>query len=252
MQAFERIHPLEFQKRFLAQDTRHNGRAFLEPRPTQTLLGTIGTAQGSATVRLGNTTVVCGIKAEISEPTVGDPSKGFLTTNLELSPMCSARYRPGPPGEQAQVLSEHIWRLSRQLVDLEDLCVEKGRAVWSLTADVVCLKYDGGVLRASMEALAGALRDLRLPKAELDSTGVVVADKEVLSEVKVKKSLAVREFAVVEGCVVADADEAEEQWGQGTLVVAADDQGGLANVWKQGSGMDQEQIKQCIKSVLAS
>ena len=33
----------------------------------------------------------------------------FLTVpNVELSPMCSSRFRPGPPGEQAQVLSQFV------------------------------------------------------------------------------------------------------------------------------------------------
>ncbi|KAJ1890451.1 hypothetical protein LPJ66_007474, partial [Kickxella alabastrina] len=57
MQTFERIHPVEFQRRFLTQQTRHSGRSFSQFRAPLVVQGTISTAQGSATVRLGNTTM---------------------------------------------------------------------------------------------------------------------------------------------------------------------------------------------------
>lgn len=42
--------------------------------------GSISTASGSALVRLGNTTVVCGVKAEICEPNLDNPDNGFIGT----------------------------------------------------------------------------------------------------------------------------------------------------------------------------
>lgn len=42
------------------------------------LVGSISTADGSSLVRLGDTTVVCGIKAEIAEPDLDAPEDGFL------------------------------------------------------------------------------------------------------------------------------------------------------------------------------
>lgn len=40
--------------------------------------GSISTADGSALVRLGDTTIVCGVKAEIAEPELDRPEQGFL------------------------------------------------------------------------------------------------------------------------------------------------------------------------------
>ena len=31
-----------------------------------------------------------------------------LVPNVDLPPLCSSRFRPGPPGEQAQVLSQFV------------------------------------------------------------------------------------------------------------------------------------------------
>lgn len=41
-------------------------------------LGSISTADGSSLVRLGDTAVVCGVKAEIAEPDLDAPEDGFL------------------------------------------------------------------------------------------------------------------------------------------------------------------------------
>ena len=42
------------------------------------LLGSISTADGSSLVRLGDTTVACGVKAEIAEPELDAPEDGFI------------------------------------------------------------------------------------------------------------------------------------------------------------------------------
>ena len=44
------------------------------------LSGSISTAEGSSLVRLGDTTIVCGVKAEIAEPDLDAPEDGFLGT----------------------------------------------------------------------------------------------------------------------------------------------------------------------------
>jgi exosome complex component RRP43 len=93
---FQRLHPRAYLERFLAEDIRPDGR---DPkgwrnvnvnvgeesvfRPTDsfedaTAIGSITTAEGSALVRVGNTTIVCGIKAEIAEPELDRPAHGFL------------------------------------------------------------------------------------------------------------------------------------------------------------------------------
>jgi ribonuclease PH len=40
----------------------------------------VSTANGSALVRLGETTMVCGIKAEIAEPSSNTPNDGYVGT----------------------------------------------------------------------------------------------------------------------------------------------------------------------------
>lgn len=40
--------------------------------------GSISTANGSALVRIGDSTIVCGVKAEIAEPDLERPDQGFI------------------------------------------------------------------------------------------------------------------------------------------------------------------------------
>jgi exosome complex component RRP43 len=42
------------------------------------MTGSISTAEGSALVRVGETTIVCGVKAEIAEPELDRPEQGYL------------------------------------------------------------------------------------------------------------------------------------------------------------------------------
>ncbi|KAJ2782537.1 hypothetical protein H4R18_002230 [Coemansia javaensis] len=253
MEAFRRIHPVEFQRRFLSQETRHDGRAFGQFRATQVVKGTISSAQGSSTVRIGDTTVVCGIKAEVCEPDVRRPDEGYLVTNVDLSPMCSARFRAGPPGESAQVASEHIFRLfSGHVVDLRELCIESGQAAWVLSADIVCVRHDGNVLDAAIIALMAALEDLALPRATLDA-GAVTADRSATTRLTLRRRLAPATFTLVDDAyLVADADDAEEQLATASLLVVLDGDGRLANVWKRGAGaIGRADIARCIEAAAA-
>lgn len=76
-------------------------------------------------MRLGDTTIVCGVKAEIAEPELDSPEDGFLgvsqllfslhlpshyylVPNLDLPAICSPKFKPGPPTEEAQVLSDRL------------------------------------------------------------------------------------------------------------------------------------------------
>jgi hypothetical protein len=77
----------------------------LRNRLTSTVaMGEIGTADGSAVVRLGRTSCVAGIKAELSNPPIENPGHGWLVPNVSITSVCSPDVPPGPPPPQAQAL----------------------------------------------------------------------------------------------------------------------------------------------------
>lgn len=60
---FRVIHPVKYYRDFLNHEIRPDGRELDQFRPIVINVNSIGTSDGSAIVKIGNTTVVCGIKA---------------------------------------------------------------------------------------------------------------------------------------------------------------------------------------------
>ena len=75
---FQKLHPAEFFRRFTTEGVRPDGRLLDAFRPTTVHHGVISTANGSAMVRIGGTTVICGVKAEVAEPKLDAPDQGYL------------------------------------------------------------------------------------------------------------------------------------------------------------------------------
>ncbi|KAG9285349.1 hypothetical protein G9A89_010824 [Geosiphon pyriformis] len=243
---FRKIQPKEFVRKFLAQNIRPDGRVFRQFRKTTINLGQIKTAEGSAVVRIGSTTVVCGIKAEVAEPKTNSSTDGYLVPNVELSPICSPKVKPGPPNELAQVMSENLNKLlkSAAVLSLDDLCIEEGKAVWVLYADVVCINYDGNVFDASVIAMLAALSNVRLPQVEYQD-GIVMATETRPIKLKLSRLPFSTTFAFFDGLyLLADPNETEESIIEDVITIACDETGQLCNIWKTGgSSCSQEQIK---------
>ncbi|EXX66291.1 Rrp45p [Rhizophagus irregularis DAOM 197198w] len=233
-ETFRRIQPEEYLRRYIQQHVRPDGRSFNHFRKT--------------TVNLRNTTVICGIKAEVSEPNVNFPKEGYLVPNVDLSPICSPRFKPGPPSEQAQVLSENLNKLLKnsKVIDLETLCIEEGKAAWVLFADLVCVNYDGNVFDACVIALMSALMNVRLPEAVYED-GIVKATEEktiILGLIRITYSAS---FAMFDGQhLLVDPNEMEESITKDGITVVVDETGKLCNIWKTGSSCSSEQLKTCI------
>jgi exosome complex component RRP43 len=103
--------PMAFYESFLSKGLRPDGRAPLEVRPSKLEKGSLTKTVASSTLRLGQTLVVCGIKAEVCVPPPTEPGLGWLVLNADLCPMADPTLRPGPPPPIAQALSETLQKL---------------------------------------------------------------------------------------------------------------------------------------------
>ncbi|TKA57042.1 hypothetical protein B0A53_00998 [Rhodotorula sp. CCFEE 5036] len=171
---FKRLFPRPYLDRFLDENLRPDGRPLSEDHASRDVsvnTGSVSTAPSSALVRLGKTSVVCGITLEIAPPDLARPNQGFIVPNIDLSALCSPLFRPGPPPDQAQVLSSRLRNilLASNVLPLSSLVIEPGKAAWVVYLDIVCLNYDGGVLDAAVLAAVAALRNLKFPEASYDS-----------------------------------------------------------------------------------
>ncbi|KAF2207492.1 hypothetical protein CERZMDRAFT_102389 [Cercospora zeae-maydis SCOH1-5] len=185
----------------LPTPARPSGRSPEQFRTPTINTGSLSHSNGSAVVRVGDTAVVCGVRAEIllasdipSPPgdDINDDETiehlGLIVPNLELSTGCSPAHLPGnAPGSVAQSLSYRISRLLNDsgAITADDLRVqyvqpasdgettdEAGKTVtkafWTLYVDILCLALDGNALDAAWLAVSAALHDTRLPSARWD------------------------------------------------------------------------------------
>ncbi|KAG9065358.1 hypothetical protein KI688_002683 [Linnemannia hyalina] len=255
---FQKLHPAEFFRRFTTEGVRPDGRLLDAFRPTTVHHGVISTANGSAMVRIGGTTVVCGVKAEVAEPKLDAPDQGYLVPNVELSPMCSSKFRPGPPSEQAQAVSEAINRVLKEskVLDLKDLCIEEGKAVWVLYVDAVCVAYDGNIFDAALAAIMAALKNVRIRKptyqeGTIKVSGGSTATDENSFRLNLARAPLSATFAIFDTTltILADPNVTEETISDGQISITLDETGLLCGVTKIGAAScSQSVMKDCVQS----
>ncbi|XP_032878127.1 exosome complex component RRP43 [Amblyraja radiata] len=248
---FKTVEPLEYYRKFLKENCRPDGRELGEFRTTTLNIGSITTADGSALVKLGNTTVVCGIKVEFAAPTVDAPNKGYIVPNVDLPPLCSSRFRAGPPGEQAQAASQFILDVleNAQIIQKEDLCIEKGKLVWVVYCDLMCLDYDGNLLDVCVTALLAALKNVQLPSVSIsEETGLAEVNMNQKHHLNIRKYPVATSFAIFDDTIcIVDPTAEEETLSSGIATIVIDEDNRLCAVHKPGgSVLSSEKLQDCV------
>lgn len=187
--ALAAVHPRAYYTRFATKGVRPDGRATHTCRRVTLALGTVGTADGSATIRLGSgTSVVAAVTASVL-PLAGSAAAALaadsgssssasasssVTVEVMLPPLASPKFRARGGGPAAALelrrgpaIAREIERIiaSCSLLDPSQLVIEPSIAGWRLTIDVVATSADGNVEDASIMAAAAALAFTTLPGA---------------------------------------------------------------------------------------
>ncbi|XP_030648547.1 exosome complex component RRP43 [Chanos chanos] len=248
---FKTAEPLEYHRSFLKENCRPDGRELGEFRATTLNIGSINTADGSALVKIGNTTVICGIKAELAAPTVDAPESGYIVPNVDLPPLCSSRFRPGPPGEKAQAASQFVADVieSSDVIQKKDLCIEKGKLCWVLYCDIMCLDYDGNLLDACIIALLAALKNAQLPEVTINKeTDLAEVDFQKKNRLKINRHPTASSFSVFDDSVIiVDPTAEEEGLSTALMTVVTDEEDRLCMLHKPGgSSLSGEKLQDCI------
>ncbi|XP_047003278.1 exosome complex component RRP43-like isoform X2 [Schistocerca americana] len=249
---YKTIHPVKYLRDYLAHEIRPDGRTLMKFRPASINVGSVSTADGSSVVKIGNTTVVCGIKAELVAPKTEEPESGFIVPNVTLPPLCSPKFRPGPPSALAQTLTHLVASIvmNSQCLKLQDLCIAPEHLVWVLHCDMVCLDHDGALLDACLTALLAALKTISLPTVEYNAD----EDKKTVNLRKrtpliIDNIPVATTFAIIDNdIVIADPTNEEESMASGVLsIVIQGDQ--LSSVHKPGgTPLLEMQLQNCISA----
>jgi len=236
-ETYKRIHPSDYYRSFLSQNIRPDGRTFNGFRPITITANSVGTADGSSIVKLGKTTVVCGIKAEIAVPTDEDPNSGFVIVNVDLPPLCSPQFKSGPPSVLAQELSCRLTEIldNSKCMDKTELCIEGGKHVWCLYCDVTCLDYDGSVLDAGLMAAVAALKTVRLPNVTFDKDSETLQlCKKTFKNVTVSGFPTAVSFAMFDDSNILSDPTSEEELLSNSLMTIAVDKESICGIYHAG------------------
>ena len=164
----------------LKKGERVDGRAFDEYRPIEIEPNPVAAkAEGSAIVRIGGTSIVAGVKVLTGEPYPDTADEGVVMVTAEMAPIASPLFELGPPKEDAIELARVVDRGVREseTVDVKKLCIEEGKKVYMVFADVYPLEYDGNLIDASSIAVNAALLTTRYPEMKIEDGDLVETGK---------------------------------------------------------------------------
>ncbi|MDR3223509.1 MAG: exosome complex protein Rrp42 [Methanobrevibacter sp.] len=232
---------------------RVDGRTLDQYRDIQIETGLISKAEGSSRVKIGDTQIVAGVKLSIGEPFSDTPNLGVLMTNAELLPLADPSFEPGPPNENSVELARVVDRAIREseMVDLEKLCIEKGKKVWMLFIDLHIIDYAGNLFDTATLAAVSALLNTKFPKATFKDGEVIIND-EIKEELILKDKVTMSTFAKIGDKMVLDPCLEEEAILDGRLSVGVTESGKICAMQKGGNkSLLKEDILEAVNTAIS-
>jgi len=159
-------------KQGLDKDIRLDGRKPMDYREVSLQNDTSKNAEGSATVKIGNTEVIVGVKFELGKPYPDKPDEGTIMVGAEFLPMANPEFEPGPPTidaiEVARVTDRGI-RESKAM-DFKKLCISAGEKCWIISIDICTINDEGNLFDASALAAIAAIKNAKFPSLKEDGS----------------------------------------------------------------------------------
>ncbi len=231
------LKPSESYVRKLIEDKmRIDGRSFDQFREIQIETGIIMNSEGSARVRIGNTMVVAGVKAEVREPFPDTPNEGFLIIDAEFVPLASPDFEPGPPAPESVELARVVDRGIREShsIDTEALCIKPGELVWGIHIDLHILDHDGNLIDAASLAAISALLTANLPEYDIEKKQIQYG--KVSGKLKMKDTPIEVTIGKIGSTLLIDTTAEEETALDARVTIATNEEGRLCAIQKGGNG----------------
>lgn len=238
----------ESEKTFILHSVEDNfrvdGRGRADMRPLVMETGVVSHASGSCHLRLANTDVLVGVKAELESPLAGSPDRG----RLEFFVDCSANATPAFEGRGGESLATSIARIlqrayaSPDSLDLKKLSVLAGRTCWILYVDILVLEVGGNLFDAVSLAVKSALASTKVPVVQVTAVDggepeiEIEDDPGACTRLDLSRAPILVTLSRIGNHCIVDSTLEEESCSSASLVVAVTPSGGVATVRKVGGG----------------
>lgn len=191
----------------LKNGIRLDGRKADDYRQVSIKLNISENADGSASVKLGKTEIIAGIKFSPMAPYPDTPDEGTISIGAELLPMASPLFESGPPDEHSIELARVVDRGIREskCIDFKKLCIREKELVWVAFIDFYVINDDGNLFDCAALASIAALKNARIPKLENDK----IVKGEFEKSIELKSIPILCTFAKIGNAIVLDPNSAE-------------------------------------------
>jgi exosome complex component RRP42 len=224
----------------LKEGRRLDGRSLLEMRPFEVTADVIEKAEGSAQIKLGDTTIIVGVKGQIGAPFPDTPDQAVQIVNMELAPIASPFFEPGPPQkpaiELARVVDRGIRESEAVQLDHPSLVIKEGEHVWILFADVYIIDHHGNLFDASILAAMAALMVAKLKKMVVDEEGNLQETEDETVPVPLNRLVASLTFGKIDNYIILDPSLDEERCLTSRFTIAMTEDGLVCSMQKGEAG----------------
>ncbi|XP_070575089.1 exosome complex exonuclease RRP42-like [Ptychodera flava] len=251
----------EAQKTFIAhgiQDgLRTDGRSCEEYRIMELQCDVVSNTSGSARLKLSNTDILVGIKAEMGTPKPERPDEGYLEFFVDCSANAAPEFEGRGGDDLATEISNTIQRIydNKKAVDLKSLCIMPRETCWVIYIDVVILECGGNLFDAVSVAIKAALHNTRIPNVtvSMDDEGQreieLSDDPHDCYRIDTRNIPCLVTVSKVGNRHIVDATMEEEACCLACLMVAVTPKGTFSGVRKEGSGsLDPESVFEMMES----
>lgn len=264
-EVFRSLQLNQYHELFLKENKRSDGRSFNSFRETDMKTNVVDTADGSCIVKLGNTTVICGVKGSIVEKATLNDDEGLAEATLDDDnglvevtislPVNFTRWNKDQLKDQEEVYAHKLNQLVQNsgCFDVNQLVINSTHS-WSLLVEAVVLDFDGNVMDAAFTAILGSLMFASLPVV----TSTDGPNETFVFSPNERKKLALKSFPFSstfcimtnsEGnhLILSDPTIEEETLSSGLLTAIIDNASGkVVSVIKEGGhGISEEEVIEC-------
>lgn len=226
------------------ENLRVDGRTREDLRPIQVETDLVTHTSGSSHLRLANTDILVGVKAELDVPLPDHPSEGRIVFSVD----CSANATPEFEGRGGENLATEISRLlthaysHSKVFDLKQLNVLDGHQCWVLYVDIQILECGGNLFDAVSLAVKSALFSTRIPKVKVTAVDGGEPEMELSddpfdgSRLQMDQTPVLITLTRIGNHVVVDPTPEEEACSSACLVMGVSSAGRITAVRKTGAG----------------
>lgn len=238
----------EAEKNFILHGIQDNfrtdGRGYEDYRCLDIETDVVSNSSGSARLRLANTDILVGVKAEVGEPLPERPNEG----RLEFFVDCSANATPEFEGRGGEELATEISNCLTQAydhqscLDLRALSIINRDQCWILYVDILLLECGGNLFDAVSIAVKAALFNSKIPVVNVSSGEKGETELEISDDPYDFKRLDVSNvpclvtMSKVGHHHIVDATREEEACTLARLLMGVTSTGAVTTLRKEGSG----------------